>query len=486
MQYGLSATEYQNSFLCAYGSRINHLPTALFRAFERCQRLAEELSAQDSERGRVNISEREPGAGRENPTVIQSVSSIRFNEDKNAYVMKTKKGNFASLRPDNTVLCTAFCTDPSDEKRFVLILSIDSKAPDNKEELPDNAIVLRGRRSLLDQFYYPVKMFLQSNPGKYEAVGLVPGAIKCSRIAVLDTEMERPYITQFSGRILQRDTGAAAGTSAEAITNAGTVKENKEGTRAGAAAVCESNSRGNHSGKDTSTGEISWQQAGRYDTYIRLPEGVHLTPYVAKVTGLTDDFLQENGIEEEEALLRIREFLDGADLICGHSVLADIEILRDAYERTGIEAPACLTRPEMIDTQVLTEYIFDLENNTKLAHAAALAGVTEEGDVFHDARTDAEVTERLFLNLSPRFFAQFGMYPVVTDVMLHAPKHTDLLQPILGKKAAGAMHVKPPVSSRGVRHKGMSGKLSRKLNRKSGAPSGARGKRRARGAKRQG
>ncbi len=483
MQYGLSATEYQNSFLCAHGSRINHLPTALFRAFERCQRLAEELYSQ----GRECCEE--SGAGREDnwkiTPVLQRADSIRFNEDKNAYVMKTKKGNFASLRPDNTVLCTAFCTDPSDEKRFVLILSIDSKAPDNTEELPDNALVLRGRRSLLDQFYYPVKMFLKSNPGKYEAVGLTPGTLKCTRIAVLDTEMERPYITQFSGRILQRDTGAKTETNEQAKASAisgnkaGAFTGTDEGAKAGAAA-------GSKTETEILANEISWQQAGRYDTYIRLPEGVHLTPYVAKVTGLTDDFLQENGIEEKEALLRIREFLDGADLICGHSVLADIEILRDAYERAGMEAPACLTRPEMIDTQVLTEYIFDLENNTKLAHAAALAGVTEAGDVFHDARTDAEVTERLFLKLSPRFFELFGAYPVVTDVMLHAPKHTDLLQPILGKKTAGAMHAKPPVSSRGVRHKGMSGKLSRKLNRKSAAPSGARGKRKARGAKRQG
>lgn len=221
--------------------------------------------------------------------------------------------------------------------------------------------------------------------------------------------------------------------------------------------------------------------AERMNVYIRLPEGVRVDPYVCKVTGLTRAFLNKNGVSEEEALDRITEFLSAADLVCGHAVLSDIELLRERYllagripdpsvlrdaapkdlaiaslaamqdaagtdvsadayyqpepAAEGIEnqIPACLLRSDLIDTQVLMEYLYDLQGMIKLERAAELAGVTQEGDVFHDARTDAEVTARLLVRLWPEFVAQFHVMPIVKAAMMHAPKDTALLNAILGK-----------------------------------------------------
>lgn len=251
-------------------------------------------------------------------------------------------------------------------------------------------------------------------------------------IAVLDTEMQRPYITQFSGCMLRFHNGA-----------------------------------------------WTMDDTQRFNVYVRLPEGVPMDPYVRKVTGLTRAFLDANGVEEEEALDQITAFLSQAELVCGHAVLSDVELLRERYllagripdpsvlrdaaardllvgdvagaanalDTMGVmpgmaehspddkenAIPACLLRSDLIDTQVLMEYLYDLSGMIKLERAAELADVLEEGDVFHDARTDAEVTARLLRKLWPAFVERFGVMPIVKAAMMHAPKETVLLNAILGK-----------------------------------------------------
>lgn len=387
--------------LILIGSRINHLPAAIFRLYSILQ------------------------AGYTGQYEETGDSPLVYRKDDNTYVS------------DSAVLtcadATVYVAYEEGEEQGRYTFTVRMKAATGQQY----ALRLPCSTAFLQQYYYPVRRFLRTNPAKYIRPGTSRRPREGATIAVLDTEMQRPYITQFSG-VLLRYVG----------------------------------------------GTWSIDESARMNVYIRLPEGVRMDPYVQKVTGLTREFLNKNGVEEDAALDRITEFLSDVDLVCGHAVLSDIELLRERYllagripdpsvltdaapkdlaianlaamqdaasgnaadgategyyqpepaaENTENQIPACLLRSDLIDTQVLMEFLYDLQGMIKLERAAELAGVVADGDVFHDARTDADVTARLLIKLWPEFVTRFHVMPIVKAAMMHAPKDTVLLNAILGK-----------------------------------------------------
>lgn len=381
------------------GSKLNHLPSAVFRLYAILQQ---------------NYTDQYEETGD---------SPIVYSKDDNAYVSDS-----ATLTPTDTAICVAY--EPTGDEGHYLY-EVRMKSATGRVY----ALTLPCGLAFLQQYYYPVRRFLRANPAKYIRPGMSRPPHEGTTLAVIDTEMQRPYITQFSGCILRYTDGAWVMDDAE-----------------------------------------------RMNVYIRLPEGVRMDPYVRKVTGLTREFLDANGVDEEIALDRITAFLAPVDYICGHAVLSDIELLRERYLLAGripdpsvlgdpaardltvgnLETPsdaalahrvagaffgteeeqgpdpipACLLRSDLIDTQILMEYLYDLSGMIKLESAAVMAGVAAEGDVFHDARTDADVTARLLTRLWPEFVDRFGVSPIVKSAMMHAPKDTILLNAILGKNVS--------------------------------------------------
>lgn len=379
--YHPNTAQYEKMRVIACGTKVNHLPAVLFRE------LADMLvKYQHSAR------------------LVQYPEGLVFDSERGEYI-RSRNGQEVRWQRDGCLLCIS--TFPDEEKSGVHYLSIEMQPLSEEtgvrrippEEVfagapSEDALILSMSGAMKSRWYYPARRFLQANHGKYILPGYLPHKEEVNRIAVIDTEMERPYPIQFAGVLLEKRDGI-------------------------------------------------WAKTKDVSTYIALPKGRRLTRDVKRVTGLDDEILRQNGLPEREALTQIADFLKGATFICGHAVLADIEIMRGAYIRQEMELPYALKRHELIDTQMILSYIFHLENMTKLERAAEMAGVQRQGDTYHDARTDADVTARLFMKLEPEFVQSYGTLPVVNDAMMHAPQELSLLGRILGKRpgperAAGA------------------------------------------------
>lgn len=361
--------QYADHRLVIHGTRVSHLPSLIFLLYSM-------ILAQHR-----NLTEK-PGA----PV---------YDRENNCY-RENCRGMETILTPENTTVTLGYTAEESLPRQYCYYVTIEAtklhspgtarwsvpESPVLSSEAEYNLIRMRVSYAFLQQYYFPVRRFLHANSDKY----LLPGAPLPEdgfRIAVLDTEMERPYITQFAGILLQLRDG-------------------------------------------------SWQKLHEYSTYVKLPHGVRLTPYVARVTGFTDRFLAASGIPEREAVRDIASFLQDADLICGHAVLADIEILRLAFERQHTAPPACLQNDRLVDTQVILQYLFGLKSSMTLEHAAALAGIASGDEHFHDAVTDASVTSGVFLTQLPEFIARYHAFPVVRAAMMHAAQDQQTLQRMLG------------------------------------------------------
>lgn len=403
--------------LVIVGSKLNHLPASLFHLYWLVQ---QNYIGQYEETG-------------DSPLV--------FDKNENVY-----RSDNVTLTFANATVSVAYeqveGTEEPNRYRYMAQMT-------SEDQQYSYTLTLPCSKAFLQQYYYPVRQFLRANPAKYVRPGIDRTPREGMTVAVLDTEMQRPYITQFSGVLLRYRNGTWAMDPLE-----------------------------------------------RMNVYIRLPEGICVSPYVREVTGLTEEFLNANGVDEEEALDAITAFLSEAEFVCGHSIISDIDLLRERYllagriadlsllndaaardltiagnadvaetmlehhetqtlfhDKAGTSSnqiPMCLLRNEVIDTQMLMEYIYDLSVMIGLEKAAELAEVTAEGDVFHDARTDAEVTARILIKLWPMFLERYGVMPIIKTAMVHAPKDVSLLNPISftkdsaeeesGRPAKGGQH----------------------------------------------
>ena len=71
-------------------------------------------------------------------------------------------------------------------------------------------------------------------------------------------------------------------------------------------------------GKDTiiELGAVSMEKGGEtgsMDRLVRLPEGKCLPPFITNLTGITDEQLQTEGVEPEEAARDFCALLEGAE-----------------------------------------------------------------------------------------------------------------------------------------------------------------------------
>lgn len=78
--------------------------------------------------------------------------------------------------------------------------------------------------------------------------------------------------------------------------------------------------------------------------FLIKPEGWEMSEEAAKVTGLTTEFLKENGGPITEALALYNAGIDARRIVVGHNVDYDIKVLRAENRRAGLDDRYMQTR----------------------------------------------------------------------------------------------------------------------------------------------
>lgn len=114
---------------------------------------------------------------------------------------------------------------------------------------------------------------------------------------------------------------------------------------------------------------------------------------VTKLTGITDELIEKQGITEKEAFKKIEEFID-CDLIIGYHVQFDINFILRMAERVG----KCLMVKRTRDVlQLARQKIDELENYQLKTVAEYFSLDTSE---MHRALADCILTHKIYLELN--------------------------------------------------------------------------------------
>lgn len=114
---------------------------------------------------------------------------------------------------------------------------------------------------------------------------------------------------------------------------------------------------------------------------------------VTKLTGITNEMIESQGMKEEEAFEKIQEFV-GKDLVIGYNVKFDMNFFQRLGERVGKVITIKKTRDVL---QLARRKIDDLENYQLKTVAAYFSLDTTN---VHRALTDCELTYRIYLELN--------------------------------------------------------------------------------------
>lgn len=71
-----------------------------------------------------------------------------------------------------------------------------------------------------------------------------------------------------------------------------------------------------------------------YERYIKLPKGVIVSDFITSLTGVTNQLLDEQGVNIEEVKEKLKEVIDKDTLVIAHNVSFDLGFL---YTHFGIE-----------------------------------------------------------------------------------------------------------------------------------------------------
>lgn len=122
----------------------------------------------------------------------------------------------------------------------------------------------------------------------------------------------------------------------------------------------------------------------------------------SKIHNITNEYLNEKGIEAVEAFKKFNEFVNGAPLIA-HNLNFDYEILTNNLKRIGVE----FNIPEkLFDTLNITRRVFPKLNSYKLEDL--LKYFSLEGKNSHNALDDVKATASLIKFLIPEIKNKFN------------------------------------------------------------------------------
>lgn len=133
-----------------------------------------------------------------------------------------------------------------------------------------------------------------------------------------------------------------------------------------------------------------------------------LDPEIVKKTKLTDELLEAEGIDEDEAFFSILEFLEDVDVFVAYNDSFDWSFVKKLYERYG----ETLSIPKRFDVMKMAcdlYSIYDVPGSRTLGTFAKKLGIIESSEGLHDAEYDAHVT----FNLFNRMFWDYSKLPII-------------------------------------------------------------------------
>src|SRR5436305_4773056 len=133
----------------------------------------------------------------------------------------------------------------------------------------------------------------------------------------------------------------------------------------------------------------------RYESLVRVERA--LSRGIERFTGITQAMV-DTAPPPEEVLPRVAELIEGRVLVA-HSASFDRGVLRQAFERAGLEWPD----PPTLCTLSLARRFAPLARDRKLAALAGSLGIDVAG--VHRALVDAETCARIFCALFPKLCA---------------------------------------------------------------------------------
>ena len=172
-------------------------------------------------------------------------------------------------------------------------------------------------------------------------------------------------------------------------------------------------------GKDTiiELGAVSMEKGGEtgsMDRLVRLPEGKCLPPFITNLTGITDEQLQTEGVEPEEAARDFCALLEGAErpLLVAYNAQFDLNFL--FWFLRPFALVNVLKKPRFLDA--LTVYRDRRDYPHKLCNAIETYGLTDAVNS-HRAVDDARATVQLLEAMAAerddlaQYIDLFGTHP---------------------------------------------------------------------------
>jgi DNA polymerase-3 subunit epsilon len=157
------------------------------------------------------------------------------------------------------------------------------------------------------------------------------------------------------------------------------------------------------------------EETDSIDVLIRLPEGQSLPPFITDLTGITDQQLRTEGVDQQEAVKDFCRLLEGAErpLLVAYNAQFDLNFLYwflRPYGRVDV-----LRQPRFLDA--LTVYRDRRDYPHKLCNAIDAYGLGDTAVNSHRAVDDARATVALLNAMAAeksdleRYIDLFGTHP---------------------------------------------------------------------------
>ena len=155
-------------------------------------------------------------------------------------------------------------------------------------------------------------------------------------------------------------------------------------------------------------------ERGNFNALVRLPAGQMLPPFITELTGITDEQLNREGVDDRTAAEGFCRLLEGAEhpLLVAYNAQFDLNFLYYLLKPLGLVS--VLRKPRFLDA--LTVYRDRRDYPHKLCNAIEAYGLTE-AENSHRAVDDARATVLLLEAMAAekddllRYIDLFGVHP---------------------------------------------------------------------------
>ena len=157
------------------------------------------------------------------------------------------------------------------------------------------------------------------------------------------------------------------------------------------------------------------EEQGSFNALIRLPAGQTLPHFITQLTGITDEQLRDEGVDDRTAAEGFCRLLDGAEqpLLVAYNAQFDLNFLYYLLRPLGLLS--VLQKPRFLDA--LTVYRDRRDYPHKLCNAIDAYGLGDTAVNSHRAVDDARATVQLLEALADerddldRYIDLFGTHP---------------------------------------------------------------------------